>query len=194
MEAQQNATIAGEYYLRGVMETASGFKLNDDNSFEFFYSYGALDRTGQGTWKLKDEQIILNGPRSKIPSFTLVDSKVLEDEFVTIKILEDNPAFLSSVHVMVKSGSKRLESRTENGLIRFSKQPVDSITLIFEYCPENTAVFIFTGKKENYFEFNIAPSVMDVYFESLVLTLDKTGFYGQHPLLKDGVYHFIKSH
>lgn len=29
MNAQ--STIAGEYYLRGVMETASGFKLNADS-------------------------------------------------------------------------------------------------------------------------------------------------------------------
>ena len=46
LNAQKN--ITGEYYLQGVIETASGFKLNDDSTFEFFFSYGALDRYGSG--------------------------------------------------------------------------------------------------------------------------------------------------
>jgi len=39
MEAQlQTDSITGAYYLKGVMETASGFKLNADSTFEFFFS------------------------------------------------------------------------------------------------------------------------------------------------------------
>jgi hypothetical protein len=45
MMAQTN-NITGVYNLRGVMEMASGFKLNNDSSFEFYFSYGALDRYG----------------------------------------------------------------------------------------------------------------------------------------------------
>ena len=38
MEAQQTIqTITGEYYLKGIMETASGFKLNEDSTFDFFF-------------------------------------------------------------------------------------------------------------------------------------------------------------
>ena len=46
----KTASPAGEYYLRGVMETAAGFKLNEDSTFQFFFSYGALDRQGRGKW------------------------------------------------------------------------------------------------------------------------------------------------
>ena len=58
MEAQQKTNTAiGEYYLSGVMETASGFKLNPDSTFQFFFSYGALDRSGSGTWKQEGNNI-----------------------------------------------------------------------------------------------------------------------------------------
>ena len=40
-------SVAGEYYLNGVMETASGFRVNADSTFEFFFSQGALDRQGR---------------------------------------------------------------------------------------------------------------------------------------------------
>ena len=38
MQAQTKTdSPAGEYYLRGVMETAAGFKLNEDHTFNFFF-------------------------------------------------------------------------------------------------------------------------------------------------------------
>ena len=61
MQAQQKSnTIVGEYYLTGFMETASGFKLNTDSTFDFFFSYGALDRSGKGTWKQEGNKVIFN--------------------------------------------------------------------------------------------------------------------------------------
>jgi hypothetical protein len=50
MHAQEHITgVTGEYYLEGVMETASVFQLNPDSSFNFFFSYGALDRSAKNT-------------------------------------------------------------------------------------------------------------------------------------------------
>jgi hypothetical protein len=37
LHAQMN-DVTGEYYLRGVMETASGFRFNADSTFDFFFS------------------------------------------------------------------------------------------------------------------------------------------------------------
>ena len=66
MEAQKiTDTIIGEYYLKGVRETASGFKLNADSTFEFFFSYGALDRMGSGTWQKQGDQIIFSSAKTK---------------------------------------------------------------------------------------------------------------------------------
>ena len=44
------ATLAGEYQLAGVMETGSGLLLRADGSFEWYFSYGALDLGARGTW------------------------------------------------------------------------------------------------------------------------------------------------
>ena len=38
MDAQSNSLV-GEYSLVGVMETASGFRLNPDSTFDFYFSY-----------------------------------------------------------------------------------------------------------------------------------------------------------
>lgn len=44
------AALAGEYELDGVMETGSGLLLRADCSFEWYFSYGALDLGARGTW------------------------------------------------------------------------------------------------------------------------------------------------
>ena len=43
--------LAGEYHLDGVMETGSGLRLNDDGTFDWFFTYGALDLGARGTWE-----------------------------------------------------------------------------------------------------------------------------------------------
>ena len=193
MSAQQPTAVEGEYYLRGVMETASGFKLNPDHSFEFFFSYGALDRGGKGTWETKQNKLILNSPVPTEQPFQLVSHKSVPGNNVTIKLLEDNPSFQSGVYAILREGNSQAEGKSKAGLISFAKQRVDSIVLLFEFCPEKTAVFAFSNKDDNYFEFKLSATIMDVDFEDLSFTLDNEGFSGQHPLLKEGVYHFQKT-
>ena len=51
--------LAGEYQLDGVMETGSGLLLRGDCSFEWFFSYGALDLAAKGRWKPAPGGIVL---------------------------------------------------------------------------------------------------------------------------------------
>src|SRR5687768_17783125 len=74
--AQNNSPMHGEYYLRGVMETASGFKLNTDSTFEFFYTYGALDRYGSGTWKQVDNIVTFNSRTQPGRDFAILKSEI----------------------------------------------------------------------------------------------------------------------
>ena len=78
--------ITGVYYLRDVMETASGFKFNADSTFKFFYSYGAIDRNGSGTYTVKDKSVTLNSVQRSEKDFNMVSSKHNSYKGVTIKI------------------------------------------------------------------------------------------------------------
>ena len=62
--------LTGEYFLQGVREMASGFLLKEDNTFQFFFSYGALDRHGSGRWEAKNDVLFFNSSSS---------SKILSD-------------------------------------------------------------------------------------------------------------------
>ncbi len=195
MNAQQGTqTVVGEYYLRGVMETASGFKLNPDSSFEFFFSYGALDREGSGTWKQEGDKIIFNSSKMKGKDFALINSSVAENDKLTIQVKDANPSLRSHVYALLKSGEKRSEEFTDkNGGIIFEKQPMDTLTLVLEFCPEKAFVFVNEHKQHNHFEFRFEKEIMEVFFDNLQLKLTDGGMEGQHPLLKESTYQFKKN-
>src|SRR4026207_896884 len=86
MQAQVKNKVAGIYSLEGVMETASGFKLNEDSTFEFYFSYGALDRYGSGKWSMKNDSVVFNSKPFPGKDFKIVDSLLIKNNYTTLKI------------------------------------------------------------------------------------------------------------
>ncbi|AXY78346.1 hypothetical protein D3H65_32060 [Paraflavitalea soli] len=193
IQAQTTSTMAGEYYLRGVMEVASGFKLNPDATFQFFFSYGALDRYGTGQWEEKEGKVILNSKPQPARDFALVTSKKVPGNQITIRITEKNAALLRFVHARIGPGNtaEMLEA-DQKGMIVLPKQAIDSITLLFEFCPERSSTFSVADTTHNYFEFRFEPWLMEVFFRNFTLQVDKEGLYGKHPLMEGAEFHYNK--
>ena len=42
------------------METGSGLRLNADGTFDWFFTYGALDLGARGTWKREGDTVVLH--------------------------------------------------------------------------------------------------------------------------------------
>lgn len=51
--------LIGVYELRGIHEMAAAFNFTEDGKFEFYYSYGAIDRTATGSYELKGDTVKL---------------------------------------------------------------------------------------------------------------------------------------
>ena len=200
MEAQltespgKNNKLAGEYYLQDVIETASGFKLNPDSAFEFFFIYGALDQSGSGTRTVQHNNILLNSKPRPGKDFALVRSKKTNDDSLVIKIVEANTFFLSHVYCLLSSGDKNPEQLSnKQGLINFPKQAANTIMLPFEFCPERTSLFQASDPTDNYFEFRFEPWILEVFFADFKLEINKDELKGPHPLLTGPSYRFVKN-
>jgi len=200
MDAQNTAPggqknqLAGEYQLRGVMEMGSGFELSPDFSFQFYFSYGALDRSAEGTWTVKDNNIIFNSRVKHDKDFALLSSKKTADDSIIIKIIEPNAFFLSHVYCMLSSGEQKFEAMSNNqGEIWLPKKEVNSLSLAFEFSPERRSVFTVSDLSHNYFEFRFEPWVLDVVFNEFSLEIDGKGLKGKHPLLTGPLYNYVKT-
>lgn len=185
--------ITGVYYLQGVMETGSGFQLNADSSFEFFFSYGALDREGKGIWSLqKDSVIIFNSSKRPPLDFKLVKQVANNDKTITIQIDDSNKNILQFVQgfIKAKSGETSFEMDSE-GFAKIEGQQIDSIGLIFTLCPDRYSIFPVESDK-NDFTFKFEPWIAEVFFENFALKYSGESLIGKHPLLEKDEYTYVK--
>jgi hypothetical protein len=183
----------GEYYLRGVTDMATGFKLNSDNSFEFFLIYGALDRHGSGKWKVEKEQVVFQSKPWSGKDFALLKSKTVSGDSITVRITDSNENVLRYVAGSLKKAEEEpWQPADEKGFIRFPKQAVTTISLVSEFSPERFSVFTIENSQHNYFEFRFEPWLVEFFFNDFRLAIIKDGLKGKHPMLKGEDFRYEK--
>jgi len=186
--------VAGEYYLNGVMETASGFRINPDGTFEFFFSQGALDRQGKGKYKVEGDSIIFTSDTIPAKDFALVSSKKQPGNNTVIRIADPNENILRYVFVRVKSGATTKDGFVDQqGYFNYQGNQPDSIDMLFEFCPEKISSFAVNNKEHNYFEFRFEPWLFEYFFNNFTLDITADGLKGRHPLLEGNEYSYTKS-
>jgi hypothetical protein len=191
--AQDALPAVGEYYLSGVMEVGSGIKLNPDKTFDFFFSYGAVDRAGKGFWEQRGDSIILNSARKPPLDFRLVQTKSTGEQQITIKIVDENPQVISHILVGLQCGDSVYRGETDDsGSVVFpGHEGLSHLSLMHGYWPDRYSVFSVKGQ-ENYFTFKIESWIVDVEFNNIILILGKQGLTGPHPLLKKEQYLYTR--
>ncbi len=186
--AQKN--LSGEYYLQGVMETASGLKLNTDSSFDFYFSYGALDRYGSGKWLVNKDSIILNSKQYPGKDFKLVNAVAAANNVSVLKIENQNTNLYRMVYCRFKSaGADTIINFDEDGTLVFPFA-ADSIELLSELCNERSSSFT-VSKNPSVYTFNFEPWIAEVFFNN-ALHYSNDYLEGRHPLLDDKIYRFNK--
>jgi len=186
--------IAGEYYLQGVHEMASGFILKENGEFQFFFSYGALDRMGSGKWTEKDGKIIFQTEKALDPPFVLTSSESVNGTPIKIRIDENNPVLRHHVFcTLEKNKEESWQQMDADGTTQFPAGSVKEISVLLEFCPEKIASFPVTEKDHNQFVFRMQPSIMDIFFNQFSLVVEDGALKGGHPLMKGQNFSYTKS-
>ena len=187
--AQKN--VSGEYYLEGVMETASGFKLNKDSTFDFFFSYGALDRQGLGKWMIRSDSIVLNSKPYPGKDFKLVKQTASNSKFPVLKLEDANSNLYQFVYCLLHSSAKDTLLRFDaDGLVELP-YAADSVILSSELSAERISSFVLSAQAAEY-TFNFEPWIFEVFFKDYKLHFAGNYLEGKHPLLDDKTYRFNK--
>ena len=186
--------VAGMYYLNDVKETASGFKLETDGTFKFFFTYGALDRYGSGKWTLQDDHIVFQSRQWDGKDFALVGSEAVNENLVILKMVGGNPVLLRHVFFSLKNGADGTwQQADQSGAAAFPLQQVTAISLVFEFCPEKFTHFAIENPQHNYFEFRFEEWLMEVFFQNFQLKVSRYALSGKHPLMKGEKFVYEKA-
>ena len=186
--------IAGVYQLQDVKQTSSGFQLNADGSFRFFFTYGAIDRFGSGNWTIDNDHIILQSRAWPGRDFGGVRSHSINENMVVTKIVGGNPVLLGHVYFSLLKGQAGSWIKTNaRGEAAFPLQPVTTVSIVFEFSQERFTHFTVENSNHNYFEFTFEPWLMEVFFANFTLKISKYALSGKHPLMKGEKFVYEKN-
>jgi hypothetical protein len=186
--------LAGVYNLVGVMETAAGFKLNEDSTFEFYFSYGALDRYGSGKYSREGDHVVFNSAPWSGKDFKLLQSSIGKTNHVVFELKEKNNMLLPYVYFTIFNKGKQTQLKTNShGMAEAMAQPVDSIGVQFEFTPERISIFKLSNPKHNYFAFAFEQWIVEVYFKNYKLKISPEGLTGKLFLLGEKEFDFERS-
>ncbi len=185
--------LPGEYYLQNVREMASGFLLKEDRSFQFFFSYGALDRYGSGEWSLAGDRLLLQSAPRPGNDFTLVESRNGPGDAISIRLDNTNPMLLNYTYVSLDKGLEGTwQPFDQQGECRFPLRPFESVSLLFEFCPERFSTLAVTDPEQHEYLFRPESWLLEVFFDHFSLQAGEQELTGPHPLLKGDTYRYSR--
>lgn len=193
LQAQDPKEMAGSYYMEAANDAKSGFNLSSNSTFNFFYTKNGIDRFGSGRWFIEKNTIVFSSRRKPSKVYSLLSSRRVNDNFVTVTFTDDNPELVKNIECILftERGRQRLFTKND-GMVRFTKQTIDSIQIRSLLFPDHPFTLIPGNKLQNSFEFAFEKSVFEVFFEDFALSYVDGLMMGPHPLLK-GNYRYVRS-
>ena len=129
--------IQGEYYFR-KMEMASGFNFTADGKFEFFFSYGAVDRNATGTFLVEGDTLKLKSDKEPGKDFT-VTSQSKQSKGYKLKFNDANKYLVQNILCIFLTEGKRQEAYTDsNGEVSVDFQ----IAILFMFSINYSRIFL----------------------------------------------------
>lgn len=159
-------TIQGEYYFRRT-EMVAGFNFSADSKFEFFYSYGAVDRTASGTFSVEGDTLKLKSNKEAGKDFT-VTTQSKQGTGYSIKFEHANQYLLHHILCVFFIGDKKEEVYTDNnGGVKVDFPHCDKIFVQHSLFPDIFTLIKGEENDNNNFTLSLNPSLEQVSFKGV---------------------------
>lgn len=166
--------IQGEYYFRKT-EMVSGFKFSADGTFQFFFSYGAVDRRATGTFSVEGDAIKLKSDKEAGKDFTVTSQSEQGDGYI-LKFSHPNPFLLNYIRCIFQADGKSTETVSDSrGEVRVDLRNCDSIYAQHLLYPDIATLVKDPENGNNSFELALNPSLEQLSFRGIDLTIESDG-------------------
>jgi hypothetical protein len=146
---------AGHYVLHGVMEVGSELLLKSDGSFEYMLVYGAADYWAKGTWRQKDNSVVLNSAGRKEAPFRFLRSEAGIPGKICVWVIGKDGHGVENIQVALQTVDQHLEATTTSDGAALFPGVANARAVAFE-------VPVYSIKAG---PFEIKPADTDFYFE-----------------------------
>lgn len=130
--------MEGNYQLTGIRETASGLTFYPDGRFDFFYSYGAIDRHGYGKWEKINDIVFLTSEYADKKGFDIVEQSGSAADPIVIALEKPDAYFASLMRAAVINGQDAVEAIADkSGTMQFAIAEAEKIMVMNDLFPDN---------------------------------------------------------
>lgn len=171
LKTMAQTTLEGEYNFH-QQEMVTGFKFTADGKFQFYYSYGAADRTATGTYAIEGKTIKLKSEKEPGKDFTVINQSKHGFGY-TLKFEDENKYLVTNIRCSFFVGGERHDEYTDNeGIVKVDYPNCDSIFAFHELFPDFVTKIKDEKNENNNFTLKLNPSLAEVSFKGIDLTIE----------------------
>ena len=160
--------IQGEYYFRKT-EMASGFNFSADGKFQFFFTYGAVDRSATGTFKVEGDTLKLKSDKEAGKDFSITNQDKQATGY-TLVFNHPNKYLVKNIRCIFIENGKEQEAYTgSNGEVHVDLAHCDTIYVQHLLYPDIATLVKDKTNDNNLFTFSLNPSLEQVSFKGIDL-------------------------
>lgn len=167
-------TIQGEYFFRKT-EMVAGFNFSAAGSFQFFFSYGAVDRSAAGTFTVEGNTVKLKSNKEAGKDFT-VTAQSKEAKGYTLIFDHANKYLLQNILcVFFVNGKEQRVVTGSDGKAHIDLPDCDSIYAQHLLFPDILTLVKDAANKNNRFTLSLNPSLEQLSFKGIDLKVESDG-------------------
>ena len=164
-------SVLGEYYFR-KQEMVAGFNFSADGKFQFFYSYGAVDRNATGTFSVHGDTLQLKSDKEAGKDFTIkMQSK--QSKGYTITFNDPNQFLIKDILCLFFVNGKKHELYSDSkGEVYIDLPNCDTIYVQHPLFPDILSLVKDKKNENNRFILTLNPSLAQVSFKGIDLKIE----------------------
>lgn len=184
--AAQVSGITGEYKMTGNHDMVSVFVFNEDNNFEYYFMYGAVDRKAHGIYERKGDSLVLHGTKIPGQDFTSKGSRI-DTPGTTIVVTCPIQALIKNVQCIFEKGSQQdIQYTDSEGLAHSLLEDCDNIFVMHLLYKDSLTAVVKGRTKEdhnNRYELTLNPSLEEICLKDIKLVINGDTLTGSLPYL-----------
>jgi len=158
--------IQGEYYF-SRHEMIAGFNFSEDGKFQFYYSYGAVDRNATGTFSVEGDVLILKSDKVAGHDFT-IKQQLKQGNGYTLVFEHPNKYLLNDIRcIFFIDGIQQEAYSDSNGEVHVDLNRCDSIYAQHLLFPDILTLVKKMRNDNNWFNLSLNPSLEQVSFKGI---------------------------
>jgi len=161
------SVVPGTYQLRGIPETAAAIVLYADGNFDFYYSYGAVDRHAYGSWSEDASALQLTTAYPEANGFVLLEAKHVQGGPLTVQLEKPDHYYPEMLHVFAMHGKNSEEQiANRSGILQFQLPAAEKLLCVHEFFPDRLTELA-VEENANYFLIKPTQEILLIHFEDV---------------------------